>query len=704
MFAFSNDFKLSVVIIKYLLFGAILPMIFLHLHLRHLFSCVTGLLLAGLGLSWHAVAADLELTPAIEFFAPEKLSRVVLSPDGKNIAVIMLDKEYRYTMFVRPVDGTEQTVLAHFADADVADVHWVNNKRLVYTRVDAHSVAGEGSVSPGLFSVDINGKNRRELIATGSPVNVPKNRVLTAGFHSYHAFHRTIPEKDTDDIYVAKINLNSTRRGNSSELIRLNTTDGATVTINAPGKVIKWLIDVRGEPRIATTFDDGRLVTFLREPDGSWRKLFESDAMADDGIQPEFFGPGNQLYASALKNGNLRQLYLYDLANRRLSSEPVFELDGFDYNGGPIMPRSSKTILGFYYETDAPNTLWLTPEYQALQAKVDSELSGRVNRISLPEEGGNGIVLIRSFSDVDPGSWHLYNSKTGEETFLGNVRPHSTPALNAAMDFLTFQARDGARIPVYLTLPKRQQKKLPMVVLVHGGPNIRGGHWRWNAEVQFLASRGYAVLQPEFRGSTGYGLKHFAAGWKQWGLRMQDDVTDATKWAISSGIADPARICIAGASYGGYASLWGLIKEPDLYQCAISWVGVTDLSYLYSIAWSDSTEDADKYFLPKTVGDKNADAAQFKSTSVVENADKLKKPLLLAYGGEDQRVPLEHGKRLMKAINNPSNVEWVVYQNEGHGWSSVKTNLDFWTRAERLLARTLRPAPSDKAAQSSLAP
>jgi dipeptidyl aminopeptidase/acylaminoacyl peptidase len=296
--------------------------------------------------------------------------------------------------------------------------------------------------------------------------------------------------------------------------------------------------------------------------------------------------------------------------------------------------------------------------------------------------------MVYSMADTDPGTYRMYNHKTGTFTLLGQPRPWIKPEQMATQDFFKFKARDGLEIPSYLTLPKGQKKNLPMVVMVHGGPNVRGEGWGWNPEAQFLASRGYAVLQMEFRGSTGYGYKHESLGYKQWGLTMQDDITDGTKWAIAQGIADPKRICIAGASYGGYATVMGLIKEPELYQCGISWVGVTDISLLYTLTQSDSNDDTERYFLPKKVADLKKDAEQIKATSAVENAAKLKAPLILAYGGSDARVPTEHGERLKTAMKgaNP-NLEWIVYPEEGHGWVRLKNNVDFWTRVEKFLNR-----------------
>jgi dipeptidyl aminopeptidase/acylaminoacyl peptidase len=263
------------------------------------------------------------------------------------------------------------------------------------------------------------------------------------------------------------------------------------------------------------------------------------------------------------------------------------------------------------------------------------------------------------------------------------------------MDMVRYKARDGLEIPAYLTLPAASavKKNLPLIVYVHGGPWGRGATWQWRADVQFLASRGYAVLQPEFRGSTGFGLKHFKAGFKQWGLAMQDDLADGARWAVALGIADPKRICIMGASYGGYATLMGLARDGDLFRCGVEWVGVTDMLLLFDASWSDLNDAFKRYALPEMIGDRVKDAALLEASSPVKQAARIRNPLLMAYGRIDRRVPIEHGKRMREALkaNNPD-VEWVEYEKDGHGWSLPETEIDWWTRVEKFLARHLGDA------------
>jgi dipeptidyl aminopeptidase/acylaminoacyl peptidase len=279
---------------------------------------------------------------------------------------------------------------------------------------------------------------------------------------------------------------------------------------------------------------------------------------------------------------------------------------------------------------------------------------------------------------------------------VGESRPHIDSKQMGHQEFVRYKARDGLDIPALLTLPRGATgKNLPMVVLVHGGPWVRGESWGWNAQAQFLASRGYAVLEPEFRGSQGFGLKHFSAGFKQWGLAMQNDLADGVRWAIGKGIVDPKRVCIAGASYGGYATLMGLVNDPDLYKCGIDWAGVTDINLMYNDTWyarSDFTEDYKKYGMPELVGDQVKDAAQLKATSPIMQAARIRQPLLLAYGGADQRVPIFHGKKFYDAVKDTNrNVEWIEYSEEGHGWYLEKNNIDFWGRVEKFLDKQIGP-------------
>jgi dipeptidyl aminopeptidase/acylaminoacyl peptidase len=400
------------------------------------------------------------------------------------------------------------------------------------------------------------------------------------------------------------------------------------------------------------------------------------------------------LTARSGKDADTSSLMRVDMSKKGLEVQPVVSLNGYDFQGSLVFSEPKGDLLGVRYLTDARGTHWFDPALKKIQEKVDGLLPGTSNRIDCGGCRDPGTVLVTSSSDRQPAIFYIYDSSAGTLSPLAQSRPWLKPSTMARRDMVRIAARDGLSIPVHVTRPAGQNGAAPMVVMVHGGPYTRGGEWAWVAESQFLASRGYVVVEPEFRGSTGFGFRHFRAGWKQWGLAMQDDIADATRWAIQQGYADPKRVCIAGASYGGYAALMGLIRYPDLYRCGINWVGVTDIDLMYSINWSDMSEMWKQFGMPVLVGDREKDAAQLAATSPLKLAAKLTQPLLMAYGGLDERVPIDHGTRLRKAVSpHNANLEWVTYADEGHGWVLQANKIDFWTRVERFLDRNLKAAP-----------
>ena len=424
----------------------------------------------------------------------------------------------------------------------------------------------------------------------------------------------------------------------------------------------------------------------------AWRLLYDYDAFADDGYRPHAIGADGTLFVTGRAPGSdTDALFRYDLAANEVVPEPLVSLAGYDFTGSLVFV--DKRLAGVRYATDARATAWLDPRLKEVQRKVDALLPGTLNHIHIPSRSETPLVAVSAASDRDPGTVYLYDTKAGTLNPLGKAMRDIDPRRMGKRDLVRYKAADGLEIPAWLTLPPGGGKNLPMVVLVHGGPYVPAATWEWHADSQFLASRGYAVLEPDYRGTTGYGARHFRAGWKQWGLKMQSDIADGTRWAIAQGIADPARVCIAGASYGGYATLMGLVNDPDLYKCGINWVGVTDIEMMYTVSWSDFSLVWQQYGMPRLVGDRVKDAEQLKKTSPLQQASRIRQPLLLAYGGMDRRVPIVHGTRFREAVEkvNP-NVEWVEYRLEGHGWALVQNRIDFWTRVEKFLARHIGPS------------
>jgi len=481
---------------------------------------------------------------------------------------------------------------------------------------------------------------------------------------------------------------------------RLNTETGNLVRADVPIGVDRVVIDAGGTPRVATIQTDGVNHMLYKDPQaGTWREVGAWPYNSADNVSPVLVTRSGQLYVSTYNGRDTVGLYRFDVATGKLDPEPVVGLKQFDFSGSLILGPDRDSLLGVRYETSEEITTWLDEGMKAVQQRIDKLLPSTINDLYLASEAVSDAVVVRSFSDTEPGFWQLYHRSTGKLTPLGTSMPGINPLQMADTSFLRFKARDGRDIPAYLTLPKGARKNLPMVVLVHGGPWVRGAHLDWKREVQFLATRGYAVLQPEFRGSQGYGRDHFTASWKQWGQAMQDDVADATRWAIGQGVADAKRICIGGASYGGYATLMGLIRNPELFRCGFEWVGVTDINLLYDLRFTNTSDEAKIYGLPVLIGDQTGDAAMLKAVSPLENASKITQPLLLAYGGMDRTVPIEHGKKFYEAVKqtNPR-VEWIEYPREGHGWRYERTALDFWSRVDSFLVQNLgNPQPASPA-------
>ena len=625
--------------------------------------------------------------PVSAFFAHHQFSGALLSPDGANVALMLRGPDGNTVLATKPTAGGAARQIASIRGMDIGDVHWVNNHRLVYSALriddgDERKVA----VAPGLHAIDIDGSKPVHLVAhdwSGGARGkaLPPNTKFLSSVH----------DDKSSDIYVVRYEVFK-EDFEGYALFRLNTETSNMVRVDAPENSFGVLIDAGGMPRVASTRSEGQVTIHYNDPKtAKWRKLATFDPVGLNGFAPALVTRSGQLYVLAHNGRDTLGLYHYDVDANKMDPEPVVGLKNYDFNGALVLAPDRETVLGLRYETSEPITTWVDEGMKQLQNKVDALLPATINRIEPARDAAADAVLVGSFSDTEPGYWHLYHRSTGKLTRLGAALPGINPLAMASKSMVRYKAADGLEIPAYLTVPKGASgKNLPMVVLVHGGPWLRGGHLAWNREVQFLASRGYAVLEPEFRGSTGFGRTHFESSWKQWGQTMQEDVADGARWAIKQGIADPKRICIAGASYGGYATLMGLAKHPDLFRCGVEWVGVTDLNLLYNLRFTNTSQDAKLYGLPRMIGDQDKDAAMLKANSPLENASRITQPLLMAYGAKDRTVPIAHGKKFYDAVKktNPR-VEWIEYPDEGHGWYYERDQVDFWTRVEKFLGENI---------------
>jgi len=632
--------------------------------------------------------------PISTFFANTSFGGAKLSPDARHLAARSSAKGQREFLVVVDLQNNSGKIVASYNDADIGDFEWVNNERLLFNTREKNVGLGDSSKAPGLYAVDRDGGQIVQLAERTGGGMVAGGGPKTRRLLPWHTFMlRQAGAQDSDYVYVTSPVLDTKREVRYVDLLRVNTRTGASQATPRPGNAKSWLLDHKGEPRLASTSEDGRITLHYREPaDGKWRALTSYDAYGDgrDAIVPVGFGHDGSLFVLARGGTAFTSLYAYDVAAGKLGAQPLLSAAGYDFDGSLVANRDK--VLGVLFRTDAVSNEWFDPGMRTLQAAVDKQLAATINLLSVPAQADSPWVLVTSYSDRIPPRYTLYNRQTGQLNKVADTYPGIDPKRMGAQQFVRYKARDGLEIPALLTLPAGAKPAgLPLVVLVHGGPYVRGSSWGWHPHSQFLASRGYAVLEPEFRGSTGFGARHFQSGLKQWGLKMQDDLADGARWAIDKGLVDAKRICIAGASYGGYATLMGLVNDPGLYRCGINWAGVTDMGLLFDNGWSfssDATDELKAYGLPRLLGDPVKDAERFKATSPIQQAARIERPLLLAYGGVDERVPINHGTKFREAVMRTNkDVEWVEYPEEGHGWALEKNNIDFFGRVEKFLDR-----------------
>jgi dipeptidyl aminopeptidase/acylaminoacyl peptidase len=666
------------------------------------------------GASTGAMAADAPVAavspssiPVSTFFKRPSFDEALLSPNGRYLAAIVpVAESGREGLAVVDLEDTSKTKLvAHFDDADIDRVYWVNDDRLVMQLTDRRArhgmwsqdgYIGEMKASLArLFAVDRQGKEMPvPLILRKSMTGALK---ATGGDDGPSVGYRLVGtiRDGSEDILVEQVHY--TNAGEPSHVVptRVTSSGGHHVQVlvdDAPPDIMGWAYDRNGVPRAALAVDGERSVIYVRSgADKGWTKLMESPYVDDVGVRG--VGTDGTVYlVERSGHEDTASLVAVGPGKGAESARSIVGLKGYDFSGRVFLADDG-ALLGVQFRNDARGSVWFDESLKKAQTRIDQLLPGGINLISCERCKDAQNLLVMSYSDHQPATYRIYDTKNDRLIPVGASRPWVDRRLMADTDFFTVPARDGLALPTYVTRPRGVKGPAPAIVLVHGGPYLRGREWGWSADAQFLASRGYVVIETEYRGSTGFGHKHFQAGWKQWGLAMEDDLADVAGWAAKQNIADPKRMCIAGASYGGYATLMGLARYGDLFRCGVEWVGVTDLDYMHDLGESDLSAQYKRYGFPVLVGDPKADAQQFANTSPLRQAASIKRPLLMAYGSDDLRVPIAHGHDMRDALqkSNP-NVEWIEYVNEGHGWSTEADDVDFWTHVEAFLDKNLKHA------------
>jgi dipeptidyl aminopeptidase/acylaminoacyl peptidase len=633
-----------------------------------------------------ALAATSLLAATVDpkpYFRNPDIHQVALSPSGEYLA-ILAPANGRIALTVTPIAKRDPKVIAVVDGYDIAQVNWVNDNRLVFNVYDGQSGLGE-QYGGGLFAVDRDGSNSRMLVPNLLA------QVDSGAWHVHLLRLMQTLRDGSDDVLV----VGSETNFRSLDVYRMNTRNGrkTLLTLDRPGDAEGWVADPDGNVRGALTIEKATIerAWWRRSADAKWEMIGEYK-LGDARTYPVAFdGDGSMIVASNVDRDTFA-LFRWD-AKANARGDMLAGYARADIDGGTVFDRSRNRIVGVYYDAELPGAVWFDEDVAKIAAAVDKALPGHVN---LLQRGVAERYLVTSVSDVDPGSYYLLDLKSRSLESLGVARPDLRDLPMPHRKPIRYKARDGLEIPAFLTLPiGRDAKNLPLIMLVHGGPNVRGTHWQWNPEAAYLAALGYAVLEPDYRGSTGWGMKLFHAGWKQWGRSMQDDLNDGMDDLVRQGIVDARRACIMGASYGGYAVMEGLARDPDRWRCGVNYVGVTDILMMNDVTWSDFADsDYLKYGFQELVGDPDKDAAMLKAASPLLHASSIKAPVLMTYGGLDTRVPVVHGERMRDALEKQgTTVDWTVYPQEGHGFLLESNRFDFYSRVAAFLARYLPPNP-----------
>jgi dienelactone hydrolase len=634
--------------------------------------------------------------PSAELFARTPLmSHVQPSPSGRRLAMILPQADGKQVLAVQdlPARAPPKGVAA-FRDGDVEWFQWVNDDRLVLgvSVRSAEAFEGEG----GVFAIDHDGDNSRQLVAWRPSVEDSGSHIKTRVL-PYSWYLVQVIQDGSDDVVMGKVIGDATHQRHGTHLARLNTRTGQLTEPydGVPSGTDDWVFDAQGEIRFASSDRDGRSRLYQRQGDSAnWELIDDRQRFDAKTLTPEFLEGKDKLIVSTQVGGDTDGFFSYDLTKRAIDPEPLLQAARFDVASLQV-DAPSQRVVGVGLDADRPMSVWFTERLDQAQRAVDKALPpGRFNTLLCGQCESTAFYVVLSQSDRQPGEYYLYDDKNRKLTPLGASRPWIAESSQGRRSFRWFQARDGLPLSAVVTDPPGHEAKeaLPAVLLVHGGPWVHGADLRWSADAQFLATRGYRVIEPEFRGSAGYGARHFTAGLKQWGRAMEDDLADAVHWAAAQGLIDPHRVCIYGASYGGYAALMGPITYPGMFRCAASYAGVTDIRLMFTSYEGDWSEQSRRYALRDLIGDPDKDAAMLRQASPIERVSEIKVPVLLVQGALDRRVPREQADRFESAARSAGvPIERVTYPDELHGWVHQEDEADFLNRLAGFFAKSLSP-------------
>lgn len=616
--------------------------------------------------------AQVDLAP---FVAEDKVADLKVSPTGEYYAVkVPMDGQHGLVI----LRGADRAVTATFRFTRGTDIHdfwWVNPERVLIAVAETFGSRDDPLPTGELYGMNADGSRRDLLVGFRVRESTTGTR-LSSGKREERVAARLIDTLPEDDRHVL-IRVTPLVGDPISRVERMDVNSGRRTRVTAaPVTMAEYVTDTTGTVRFAYGANtDNVSRTYLRAGDGAEWELINDERTSGGIVVPLGFSADNATaYLRVEHRAGPDSIVAYDIASgerRELLRDgvvdpvPVYDDSGRVPVGARFHGATTRTV--FFDETSPQARL-----HRALEGVFEGQV---VTVTSVSGDGSRRLLQVRS--DVDPGSYYEFDSSRNNADFAFARSEAIDPGRMAGVRAIELRARDGLTLHGFLTVPRGvQASALPMVVMPHGGPFGVFDMWGFDRDAQVLAAAGYAVLQVNFRGSGNYGRAFRAAGARGWGGVMQDDVTDATRWAIAEGIADPQRICVYGGSYGAYAALMGTVREPDLYRCAVGYVGVYDLPRL-------TTENRRQGRWARTwTGDwLGTDTSALASASPNRLAERIRVPVLLAAGGEDLVAPIEHSHLMERALRRAGvPVETLYYPNEGHGFHNPGHRLEFYRR------------------------
>ncbi len=618
-----------------------------------------GLISGTVGYSTIAFSQAAKQIPMRDFFKNPQEASHQISPDGKYLSW-RAPFERRMNVFVKPIGGGETQRVTGETARDIGGYFWKGD-RILY----AKDFGGDENFH--VVSVNIKGEDLKDLTA-GEKVRA-----------------EVIDGLIDDDQHV--IISHNRRDAKVFDVFRINVATGEEKLIaQNPGNITSWMTDHDGKLRVAGTTDGITTTLLYREKEEDMFKPILTTNFKEQVAPILFTFDNKRLIVNSNRGRDKSAIFEFDPATAK-EGKLIAENAEVDM-GGVSYSRKRKVLTVANFTTWKEQRKFLDKEAEALFKTVEGKLPGYEVAFTSYTKAEDKYI-VATYNDKTRGKRYLFDTKTSKLDFISDISPWLAEAELAEMKPIKYTTRDGLTVNGYLTLPKGvAAKNLKVVVNPHGGPWARD-QWGFNPEVQFLANRGYAVFQMNFRGSTGYGRKFWEASFKQWGKTMQNDVTDGVQWLIKEGIADPKRIAIYGGSYGGYTTLAGITFTPDLYAAAVDYVGVSNLfTFMNTIPpyWKPYLE-----MIKEMVGDPVADKDLLTSASPVFHADKIKTPLLVAQGAKDPRVNKDESDQMVAALKKRGvDVEYLVKDNEGHGFRNEENRFEFYEAMEKFLGKHIK--------------